>query len=382
MAVFKTVGLRELVRLFYRVSYRSTIGCMAVDTKLHGAVGRFLLLLVLSFAAACTGSGAQVVTSGQPTAEPATTGNRFGAEGLIAFSANGDIYAVNPSGKQLRQVTHGSPEDFSPSWFPAGDRVAFRREQGGPSAIYQANLDGAGLRKANLPQDAEGLVWSPDGRLLAYSGGAPGETDSKGDVLIAKGDGSEVRLAAGWPDSTEEYPAWSPDGRKIVFSSNHALSSDEVRVLWVVDLETSHISRLTTPAEKPYLSTDVHPTWSPDGKSIAFQTNRGGGEQSASIWVIRADGSNLRQLTSAVGEFPSWSPDGARIAFNGSSGITIVGKDGQGATTIASKLGYTPFVAWWGHRLSVALRRVPSTPSGAASGAQRHGSPGKGREAV
>jgi len=353
-----------------------TVGRVAVDTKLDCVAARVLVLLVLSLATACTGGGTQVDSSRQPTAETSTTADHLAGEGLIAFSASGDIYVVDPSGTQLRQVTHGPPEDFSPSWFPAGDRVAFRREQDGPSAIYQANLGGTGVRKANLPQDAEGLVWSPDGKLLAYSGGAPGETDSKGDVLIANGDGSKVRVAAGWPESTEEYPAWSPDGRKIAFSSNHALSSDEVRALWVVDLETSHISRLPVPKERPYPSTDVHPAWSPDGKSIAFQTNRGGGERRTSIWVIDSDGSNARRLTTAVGEFPSWSPDGTRIAFNGISGITIVGRDGKGAMRIASKLGYTPFLAWWGHRLSLALRRVPSAPSDAASGAQRHGTPG------
>lgn len=323
------------------------IGRVAVDTNLRGTVARVCLLLLLVFASACAGSGASVVTSGQPTSTGATTtGRRLDAERLIAFSANGDIYVVSPSGAHLRRVTQGSPEDFSPSWFPEGERVAFRREEGGPSAIYQANIDGTGLRKADLPQEAEGLVWSPDGRLLAYSGGVPGASDSKGDLLVANGDGSEIRVAAGWPDSTEEYPAWSPDGRRIAFSSNQALASDEVRALWVVDLETSRISRLTTPAEMPYLSTDVHPTWSPDGKSIAFQTNRGGGEQSASVWVIGSDGSKLRPLTKGVGEFPAWSPDGARIAFNGTSGITIVGIDGKVQRRIASKLGYTPFVTW------------------------------------
>jgi Tol biopolymer transport system component len=314
-----------------------------------------LALAAAVVAGACGGPGAESRRYGESSTQttPSTTAVAESGErhGLLAFAANGDIYVVKPSGGGLRRVTHGPDEDFSPSWFPDGRQVAFRRSPAGDpergTNIYQARIDGTEIRKASLPQDAEDLTWSPDGSTIAYSGGLPGDDYSKGDILVVDADGSSPRGVAGWTDSTDEFLSWSPDGEEIVFASNHGLPSDEVRTLWVTSLAHSRTRPLTRLKETPYYSTDVHPSWSPDGRTIVFQSNRGAGDSlGVAIWLIDRDGKNLRRLVHGSGEFPSWSPDGARIAFGRTGGITIVDRRGLGARTIATGVGYTGFPVW------------------------------------
>ncbi len=318
-----------------------------------------LLTLVAIAAAACVRSDDEAKRESRPpptstAMTPATTRATVesqGLDGLIAFAANGDIYLVKPSGAGLRRVTHGADDDFSPSWFPDMRHVAFRRASpngpAGRTAIYQARLDGSDIHEASLPQDAEDLTWSPDGSKIAYSGGLPDDHDSKGDILVVDGDGSNPRRVAGWDDSTDEFLSWSPDGTEIVFASNHGLASDEVRTLWVTSLKDSRTRPLTRLQETPYYTTDVHPGWSPDGKTIVFQSNRGtGNSRGVTVWLVDRDGKNLRRLMDASGEFPSWSPDGRHIAVGGTHGITIVDARGGDARTIATELGYTAFPVW------------------------------------
>lgn len=99
-------------------------------------------------------------------------------------------------------------------------------------------------------------------------------------------------------------PAWSPDGRSIAFSSER----DGPSHIFVVDVSGKHTRRLTS-GTKP----DSHPAWSPDGKRIAFARGSTG-----VIEVMNADGTGVHQVTAAGGNQrdPVWSPDGRWIAFD------------------------------------------------------------------
>jgi Tol biopolymer transport system component len=101
----------------------------------------------------------------------------------------------------------------------------------------------------------------------------------------------------------EEWPAWSPDGKRLAFTSQRAGSSD----VWVVDLDGSHLRNLT-----PHPALDDGTTWSPDGERIVFGSNRAAQSQyGGDLYVMRADGTDVRPLTSGHKEYgPAWSPDG------------------------------------------------------------------------
>jgi TolB protein len=99
-------------------------------------------------------------------------------------------------------------------------------------------------------------------------------------------------------------PAWSPDGRTIAFASER----DGPSHIFVVDASGKHTRRLTNGK-----SPDSHPTWSPDGKQIAFARGTQG-----VIEVMNADGTGVHQVTASGGdqEDPAWSPDGRWIVFD------------------------------------------------------------------
>jgi hypothetical protein len=101
-----------------------------------------------------------------------------------------------------------------------------------------------------------------------------------------------------------ESAALSPDGTEI------AANRIAVSGLELIDANTGAVKRLTR-------GDDRNPTWSPDGKSIAFA--RGSGEaplKGQGLYIVRRNGSRLRLVKSGVVSTPAWSPDGKRIAFN------------------------------------------------------------------
>ena len=105
--------------------------------------------------------------------------------------------------------------------------------------------------------------------------------------------------------------AWSPDGRSIAYASDRAGNSD----IWVQGVAGGEPVQLTRSAAQ-----DTEPSWSPDGRSIVFRSDREGG----GLFVVPAFGGPERQLTS-VGWHPQWTPDGSEIHFRtgGADGIGV-----------------------------------------------------------
>lgn len=136
-------------------------------------------------------------------------------------------------------------------------------------------------------------------------------------------------------------PTWSPDGKTVAYTR----FSRGVHLLFAVNVDD----------QKPNLLTQDRINggdfaWSPDGKKIAYAT----GQRGASIWTIDADGKTPAQLTHAqmMHSFPRWSPDGKKIAFSslepgGVCGISVMDGDGKNAKLIAKAGTGTPPVPVW-----------------------------------
>jgi len=131
------------------------------------------------------------------------------------------------------------------------------------------------------------------------------------------------------PVRDETMPSWSPDGTQLAFSS--ALSSTgniTTHDIYVINADGSNVRQLT---DNP--ANDWDPVWSPDGMQIAFASNRAG--YFFDIYVMDVDGNNIRQLTAnqSTNGSPAWSPDGSQIAFvssrNGSHDIYVMTVDGN-----------------------------------------------------
>ena len=154
--------------------------------------------------------------------------------------------------------------------------------------------------------DAGAAPVAPEERVAFVS-----NRDGALEIYAASADGTGItRLTNN--DAHDYQPVWSPDGRRIAFISER--NSDRLRLprneeIYVMNADGTDATRLTNNPDD-----DGQPTWSPDSRRIAFTSVRDG---NADIYVANADGSETTRLThhAASDWRPSWSPDGRRIAF-------------------------------------------------------------------
>ena len=234
---------------------------------------------------------------------------------------------------------------FDPAWSPDGSRIVFVSGDGNHKITVSA--DGGDTRVVEivgLPTNVAvaNPAVSPDGTTIAFRG-----VDG---LYVAPSGGGLARLLA---PGGAVFPSWSPDGRRIAFVDAGVYPYRRATHLWVIGADGSGLTKLSS-VESPKGS---QVAWSPDGSTIAYGDSRGG------ISTVRLDGSAPRVLVPYDGRpasDPAWSPDGKRIAFAGGE-ICVVNANGTGRR----RLTYTA----WPNQLTgdPAWQPLPagSTPHGA-----------------
>ena len=154
--------------------------------------------------------------------------------------------------------------------------------------------------------------WSPDGKLLAFAG----KNGAHDDIIILDVEHNKQVGTIRTGLSGVTTPAWSPDGSQLVFTGYDGGLSD----LFIVDRDGKHLRRLTNDKYA-----DLNPAWSPDGKSIAFTTDRGpqtnfttlrfGNYRLALYHLDSGDIEVLKGMDNGKNVDPQWSPDGKSLAY-------------------------------------------------------------------
>ena len=223
---------------------------------------------------------------------------------------------VDPSGVGDTRLTIHRVGDQVVTWIGgigiAATRIVFKMKNGSDDAIWRVDSDGANLVRVTR---ASGVMaspaWSPDGGTVAYSESRDGRW-----TLYLQRLASGTRIAATSSAPGDSYGGnFSPDGRSLVFS--HGLGTGAA-------IETVDITRNCCAHELTHdrrNADNVSPSYSPDGRHIAYISNRTGTPE---IWVMDDDGASADQLVAsefgATGRAlatysPAWSPDGTRIVF-------------------------------------------------------------------
>lgn len=284
------------------------------------------------------GSGVTRITTGRGNECPTWSPDRS----KIAFMGQGNtkgpgpfIYAINADGTGLKQLTRSQDEAWSASWSPDGRKIAFegalnvvRDSKGFPDTntdlgIYVMNVDGTGGKRISKDGKHDRLpAWSPDGAKIAFYGNRNGINGIY--VMNADGSGEKCLSTIG-----AGKPAWSPDGKRLAFEGYGGIihepgGGNDMRVIeiYVIGFDGSGQAQLTetnvrfvTPSGSQAGVSNGCPTWSADGKQIAFESNRdsdftpnGGYKFNTDIYVMNVDGSGIRRVTNnpaADGE-PAW----------------------------------------------------------------------------
>jgi TolB protein len=283
-----------------------------------------------------------------------------GTNGLLVYRAtvgqHQQLFTIKPDGTSERQITHFTDSDANwPAWSPDGKRIAFERSFASRAGIYTMNADGSNVRSLT-PRGLNGQPsWSPNGKQITFGRYLPGKEAS---IWVMNADGSHVRRVTRNPLPKDDgcggcagqgSSVFSPDGKRVAFTWMKGAHSSAI---FVVGANGKGLRRLTPFARGVADKID----WSPDGSLIAFSSPEVGRPgKSTNGYVIRPNGTGLRQLTRETGEtvhdgLDSWSPDGTMIAFasdrDGTYEIYTMNPDGTNITQLTH--GAEAHLASWG----------------------------------
>jgi Tol biopolymer transport system component len=232
-------------------------------------------------------------------------------------SEHPNLYLQQVDGLSVIQLTNDEADYAFPAFSPDGKQIAFCSTRSGNWDIYVMGIDGKNIvQLTNDPMQHLHPSYSPDGGRLVYCclGGKSGQWEIWTLDLVS----SEKRMIG-----FGLFPSWSPARNvdRIVFQKARQRGSRWFS-LWTLDLIDGEARRITEVAASTNAAI-VCPTWSPDGKQIAFATIAEPNNSTATkplgqqdIWTINCDGTNRSRITDGLGLnlSPCWSTDN-RIYF-------------------------------------------------------------------
>jgi len=300
---------------------------------------RFSIAAIIAVLA--TGS---LVHSERPSATTSVIRGLSGGQGKgifarVAFHSmrdgNSEIYTMNANGGNETSVTEDPATDMDPAISPDGRDMVFTSNRSGNNDIFLLSRHGGDpVNLTDNPFNDGWARWSPDGRQIVFHS----NRDGNFEIYVMDFDGQMPTRLTDY-GGIDQFPDWSPDGRKILFRRDVDI--------YVLDVTTGDTERLTNAPPLNQMA-----TWSPDGNQIAFMSTRDG---YPSVFTMNADGSQQVNRTPKpegdlasdwMSRAPSWSRNGKRIYFasfrpstGGDTEVFVMNADGSHVRRLTSAVG-------------------------------------------
>jgi Tol biopolymer transport system component len=228
----------------------------------------------------------------------------------VADDGQRDLFTIPASGGEPRAVTNDRAVDFSPVWAPDGNHLLFSSDRAGSPNLWRVAIDETTGEVDGAPEPlttnsgwVADLTLSGKGDRVAFASMTMTSNIQRFEFDPVAGSITGVGTWVTSGSAFRRYLDVSPDNQRLVFSSG--IGQED---LFLSDADGSKMRQLTNDA-----ALDRRPTWSPDGRQIAFESTREGPYQ---IWIMNGDGSGLRQLTDDPTyrfNYHAWSPAGDRM---------------------------------------------------------------------
>ncbi len=226
---------------------------------------------------------------------------------ITAVAGVQQLFIAKPDGSEPRQISHDAFDHEDPAWSPDGKSIAFVSYADAGQVISVMAIDGGGVQ-ALTSKNVHAIHpnWTPDSKSLLYCTTDDLDPPRKNAADIFSIEVASRQVTKLTTAGINTYPRPSPDGKRIAFRKIIDEVNSEV---FVMDADGSNPQNLTN--DPAY---DGWPAWSPDGRKLAFASNRRGNHR---IYVMDADGKNVIPIVHDEGRAtaPIWTPDGSSVFF-------------------------------------------------------------------
>ncbi|HYI11584.1 MAG TPA: S9 family peptidase [Thermoanaerobaculia bacterium] len=253
-----------------------------------------------------------------------------------------DVWVIDADGANDRRLTFSNTSDTRPHWSPDGKRLAFLSDRGGKNAVYVMDLGGGEARQlSSEPTAVRDFEWAPDGKSIAFTrpdepaaeeekrakerddARVVGEGTKHFHLYVANIESGEVRRVTRGDFSILGF-SWSPDGTTVAVDRAPGTGLDD---LYRTDVHLVSVSSGETRPLVVQPGWDRHAQFSPDGKWIAFTSNRGNANWIVDqrVYVVSPAGGTPREVGASYGRSPegiSWSHDSSAVLIEGPIGMS------------------------------------------------------------